>query len=115
MPDISHVAREQCPGLTPVRTVIIQHLAGPPCRGCPHFVAPCRVIIDAIGWIGHHQQRFHRAQHPLNIGGDRRVAAEQTVVPEDPEIAWSADRFLRRFRDLVLSVVRIGVVQGPGQ
>jgi hypothetical protein len=57
-------------------------------------------IVDIVGRIA----EGHAGEHPLDVGRERGVAAEQAMVAEHPEVAGLADRVLRRFRDLVLRV-----------
>ena len=57
MPDICHIAGEERPGVPPVGSFIIQYLARAlGCRGT-RFIAPRRIVVDAVGRIGHHQVR----------------------------------------------------------
>ena len=43
-----------------------------------------------IGRVGHHQQRLDAAEHALDVRRDRAVAAEETMPPEQPQIAPDA-------------------------
>jgi hypothetical protein len=54
-------------------------------------------------------------EHPLDVGQHRCVAAQQAMVTQDPEVARLADRLLRRFRNLVLSVVARRLAVGQRQ
>jgi len=76
MLDIGDVAGEERPRLAPVGAIIVQHLARALGLGRACLVAPARIILHTVGWIGHHQQRFDRAEQSLNIRGNRTVAAE---------------------------------------
>jgi hypothetical protein len=53
------------------------------------------------------------AEHPLDVGQERGVAAQQAMRAEDPEVARLADRILRRLRNLVLGLIarRLAVSQ----
>ena len=115
VPDVGDVAGEQRPGLAPVGAVVVQHLAGAPGRGGAGLVPPGRVVLDPVGRIADHQQRGHPAEHPLDVGRHRGVAAEQPVRPEQPEIARPADRVDRRLRDLVLALAGAVLVAGAGE
>ncbi len=117
MPDIGNITREQGPGLAPVRTVIIQHLAGAFGLCGTRLVAPARIVLHAVGRIGHHQQRLRPVQNPLHIGGHRGITAKQTVFAKNPKVARTADRFLRCIGNIVfaLGLAQRRTIQIPKQ
>ena len=115
VPDVGDVAGEQRPGLAPVGAVVVQHLSGALGAGGTGLVAPARVVLHPVGRIADHQQRGHPAEHPLDVGRHRGVAAEQPMRSEQPEIARPADRVDRRLRDLVLALAAAVLVAEPGQ
>jgi hypothetical protein len=41
-------------------------------------------ITHPVGWIGDHQMRLDPAEHALDVRRDRAVAAEETMLPEEP-------------------------------
>ncbi len=55
---------------------------------CP----PCGIVLDAIGRIGAHQVRLHSAKGLSDIHGLGAVAAQQTMPPQNPEVARTSDR-----------------------
>ena len=115
MPDVGDFAGEERPGLAPVGAVVIQHLAGAAGARGTCLVPPRRIVLDPIRRIADHQQRGHVAEHTLDVGRDRGVAAEQPVRPEQPEIARPADRVRGGLRDLVLAFAGISRRRRAGQ
>jgi hypothetical protein len=67
------------------------HAAGPArafhltIDGC--FIAPIGVVVNAIRRVGDHQVRLDAAEHALDVRRHRAVAAEETMPPEQPQIA----------------------------
>ena len=117
MPDIGNIARKQRPGLTPVRAVIVQHLAGALGLGRTRLVAPAWIVLHTVGRVGDHQQRFYIAKQPPDHIGTGTVTTDQPVRPELPEITWNRDRGDRDIRNVILaldrtiSAQRFGVLQ----
>ena len=62
-------------------------------------------VVDIVRAVGEAHVRELPAEHPLDVGQHRGVAAQQPVVAEHPEVAWPADRLLRRLRNLILGIV----------
>jgi hypothetical protein len=61
--------------------------AKPATRELAFGVAPRRIILHATRRIGDHQVRLDAAEHALDVRRGRAVAAEQTILPEGPQIA----------------------------
>ena len=72
-------------------------------------------VVDVVGRIAKGHVRELAAEHPLDVGQHRGVAAQQAVVAQHPEVARLADRLLGRLRDLVLGIVRPGLAVGDRQ
>ena len=72
-------------------------------------------VIDVVGRVAERHVRELPAEHPLDVGQHRGVAAQQAVVAQDPEVARLADRLLRRLRDLVLGLVARRLAVGDRQ
>jgi hypothetical protein len=53
MPDIGHIAGEQRPGLPPVGTIVVEHLAFGEVRAIAEPLPPTRIVVHAVRWIGH--------------------------------------------------------------
>src|SRR5690606_8901152 len=51
MPDIGDIAGKQRPGLAPVGTVVVRHLSNARRGRYPSFIAPGRIVLDAIGRV----------------------------------------------------------------
>jgi hypothetical protein len=101
VPDIGDIAGEQGPGFAPVGAVVVRNFAG----ACGHrdarLVAPGRVVVDAVGWIADQEVWLGAIEKPGRAGGIGRVAAQETVAPQNPEIAGPRDRLSGRFGNLV--------------
>ena len=106
MPDVRNIAGEQIPGLTPVGPVIVQHLAGTFCLGGTCLITPAGIVFYAVGRVGDHQQRLCSVQDPLHIGSNSRVAAKQSVISQQPQIARAADRIFRWLRNIIFTLDR---------
>src|SRR5579885_828751 len=102
VPHISDFAGEQAPSLAPIGTVVVADLARTRRRGDARLVSPVRIIVDTIGWIGHHEVRTCTVEYALDIGRNRRIAAQQAVLSQQPKITWSGDRLSRQGGDFVL-------------
>ena len=72
-------------------------------------------VVDVVGRIAERHVRELAAEHPLDVGQHRGVAAQQAVVAQDPEVARLADRVLRRLRDLVLGLIARRLAVGQRQ
>ena len=72
-------------------------------------------VVDIVGRIAERHVRELPAEHPLDVGQHRGVAAQQAVVAQDPEVARLADRLLRRLRNLVLGLVARRLAVGDRQ
>ena len=72
-------------------------------------------VVDVVGRIAERHVRELAAEHPLDVGQHRGVAAQQAVVAQDPEVARLADRLLRRLRDLVLGLIARRLAVGERQ
>ena len=68
----------------------------------PQLVLGRVAVVHVVGRIRPGHVRQLTAQHPLEIGADRRVTAKQPVVTQDPEIARLGDCLLRQRRRLVV-------------
>src|SRR4051794_7102898 len=64
MPDISYIAREKAPRLTPISPVVVGHFADPPRLADASLVAPAWIIVGAVGRIGGHKMRRDALQRP---------------------------------------------------
>jgi len=51
-------------------------------------------ILDPIRRVSHHQVRLDAAEDALDVRRDRAVAAEETMPPEQPQIARLRHRVL---------------------
>jgi hypothetical protein len=72
-------------------------------------------ILDVVRRIAERHVGELPAEHLLDIGQHRCVAAQQPMAAQDPEIARLADRILRRLRDLVLGLIARRLAIGCGQ
>ena len=72
-------------------------------------------VVDVVGRIAKRHVRELAAEHPLDVGQHRGVAAQQAVVAQDPEVARLADRLLRRLGDLVLGLIARRLAVGQRQ
>jgi hypothetical protein len=72
-------------------------------------------VVHIVGRVAERHVGELAAEHPLDVGQHRGVAAQQAMVAQDPEIARAADRLLRRFRDLVLRLRTHRLAIGDGQ
>ena len=72
-------------------------------------------VVDIVGRIAKGHVRELAAEHALDVGQHRGVAAQQAVVAQHPEVARLADRLLGRLRDLVLGTVRLAFAVGDRQ
>ena len=72
-------------------------------------------VIDVVGRVAKGHVRELAAEHPLDVGQHRRVAAQQTMVAQDPEVARPADRLLGRLGDLVLRLLARRLAIGDRQ
>ena len=59
-------------------------------------------VVHVVGRIGEGHVGELALQHPLDIGQHRRVAAQQPVLTQHPQIARLRDRLLRQRRRLVV-------------
>ncbi len=64
-------------------------------------VAPGLVELDAVRRVGREQRRRRPVEEPRDVVGARRVAAQDPVVAEAPELARLDVRLLGRLGDLV--------------
>jgi hypothetical protein len=67
-------------------------------------------VVDEVGRVGRDERRLlavHHAQHVLERG---RVAAEQPVVAEDPQVAGLGDGDLGRLVGTVVVEVLVGLL-----
>lgn len=69
--------------------------------GHPGPVTPLRIVLHAIRRIGHHQVRSFTDKEFINCVRISGVAADDAVVPEDPQIVSTTDRLTRYRRDVV--------------
>ena len=106
VPDIGHIARKQCPSLSPIGAVIVQHLAGTLGLGSTCLVPPRRIVFNAIGRVGDHQQGADIAQQTPDHISTGAVAADQAVRPQLPEIARHRYRRDRRLGNVILTLDR---------
>ena len=58
-------------------------------------------ILDPIRRVSHHQVRLDAAEDALDVRRDRAVAAEETMPPEQPQIARLRHRVLGSRRRVV--------------
>ena len=72
-------------------------------------------IIDGMRWVAERHVGEVPAEHPLDVGQHRGVAAQQPMVAQNPEIARLADRVLQRFRNLVLNLIARRLAVGQHQ
>ena len=103
MPDIGDVTWEERPGFPPVVAIIVEDLAGcqganPRAVGAPHAVAPGGVVPDAIWRVRHHEVRGDAVEAPRHHLGIGRIAADEPVPAEEPDVTEHADRVLRPAR-----------------
>jgi hypothetical protein len=57
--------------------------------------SPSRVVVNAVGRIGHHQIRLHARKHFPDVCRDGAVPAQKTMAAEHPDIARSRHRHNR--------------------
>ena len=48
------------------------------------LIAPSRVVVNPVGWVGDHKVRRETTEHALNVGRHCAVAAEQSMTAEHP-------------------------------
>ena len=58
-------------------------------------------VVHVVRAVGEAEVGLRSRHQPVEVGHDRGVPAEQPVRPEQPEIAGTADRDLRRFGDVL--------------
>jgi hypothetical protein len=64
-------------------------------------VPPRRLVPDAIWRVRHHQVRRDAVQASHDDLGIDRIAADEPVPAEEPDVASRADRVLRQGRGLI--------------
>ena len=102
VPLIDDVAGEQYPGFAPIGATIVCNSPGRSRPGpADRPVPPIRIIVHAIGRVGHHQMRRHAVQRPGHIIRARRIAADEPMPPELPDIAAPRHRHGRRLGHLI--------------
>ncbi len=104
VPDVGDSAREQRPGLTPVRPVVVQHpTLSQTLMWLVHsgIKTPSRVVVHAIRRIGHHQVRLLASERALDHRRVGAVAAGEPVPTQQPDVAETRDRVGRRLRCLI--------------
>jgi hypothetical protein len=69
------------------------------------------VIVDEIRRIGRKQDRPLTVHHPDHVRGLCRIAAQQAVFAEQPEITRAGDGIYRRFGNDVLAGEAIALVE----
>ena len=74
----------------------------------PRFLSSGRVV-HVVGLIGEAHVGEFAAQHLLDIGQHRGVAAQHAMLAADPQIAGPADRFGRRLRRIIGIAVQLGL------
>jgi hypothetical protein len=62
---------------------------------------PFWIVLNPIRRVCDHKVRLDAAEHALDIRRDRAVAAEETVPPQQPQIARLRHRMLRSLRRVV--------------
>ncbi len=65
-------------------------------------------IVHVVRWIGERHVGEFAAQHLLDIGQHRGVAAQHAMLAADPQIAGPADRFGRRLGRIIGVVIQVG-------
>ena len=74
-------------------------------------------MIDIVGRVAERHVGQLPAEHSLDVGQHRGVAAQQAMVAQNPQVARAADRLFGRLRDLVLGLsarrLAIGQRQQP--
>src|SRR5690606_12639700 len=70
-------------------------------------------VVDIVRRIAKRHVGQLSAQHALDVGQNRGVAAQQAMVAQDPEVARLADRLLRRLRNLVLGLIARRLAPAP--
>jgi hypothetical protein len=97
MPNIADIASEKHPSFAPVRTIIVVYLANRATaydaalaarRGTIDCgpIAPVGIITHPVWWIGHHQVGIGPVKQPTNIFRRCRIADQQPMPPQGPQI-----------------------------
>ena len=73
----------------------------------------CRIgVVNIVRWIRESHVGELAAEHCLDVGQDRGVTAQHTMLTADPEVARAADRLGRRLWGFVeISRLVVGVGQ----
>ena len=74
-------------------------------------IAPRWIVFYPVRRVCHHQVRLDAAEHALDVGRHRAVAAEQPMPPEQPQIAGLRDRVLWNRRSIVGIRQTLGLVR----
>ena len=82
----------------PAAEIVVQDLP----LVAPQLVLGRVAVVHVVRRIGEGHVGELAAEHPLDVGQHRRVAAEQPVLTEHPQIARLRDRLLRQRRRLVV-------------
>ena len=62
----------------------------PPCT-CVTAIWAIRIVVHPVGWVRDHEMRSRAIQQAGDIGGGSGIAAEQTMLAQQPEIAGAGD------------------------
>src|SRR5262245_44884779 len=69
VPAVDYVAVEQCPCLSPIGTIVVEHGSlGQPIRGNAALFSPGGVILHAVRRVGHAEVWLHAFEYALDIG-----------------------------------------------
>ena len=66
-----------------------------------YLLAPGRIVVHAVGRVRHHQPRLGAVEHEGDDGRVRRVAADEPMASEQPQVAGLRHRYRRRALDLL--------------
>ena len=77
-------------------------------------IVAARLDLHVIGRVGVDQMNRRAIEQPVHVFRLARVAAQQTVITQDPQVAGLRDRFVRRLGNLVgiaQAFLQVGVQQ----
>ena len=104
-PNVGDVAREVDPGTSPRSPVVVSHLSDPLRFRHPGFVSPLvsplGIVLHTVGRVGDHALGHLPVEQPSDNIPNRRVATDQPMVPEFPQVARSRAPLLPQLRSLV--------------
>ena len=94
-PHIGRVSGKQGVGFPPVGAIVVEHLAlSEPATTEMAARSPARVVGDPVRRIGDHQMRLGSCQQGGDIGGAGAVAAANSVLAQQPDVAGPSDRLI---------------------